>query len=305
MSFIKSLGTSIARKGSMTIMKGKKHSPEILIGTGIILGAATCVSACKSTLKAEEVLSEIEEDIDTVRKASEVADEERYSEEDQRKDLVTAYMKGGAKLARLYWKPLVLGAGSIVCILSGHNILRKRNLALVALNAGLERKYNTLYSRVAKEFSKEAADRFAHNVESVEVEEVSDKGKVKKRRIDLIDPKKELGPYEYLLGPSNPMWNHNMDYNMMWLTQVARCANDQLLVRGHLALSDLLPELGIEVTRDDYVTGWILPANYYKETAAPYIKFDYMRVWERDEFDNPEERLLLTLNCDGYIWDKI
>ena len=301
-----SILSTLNRTANRAIMKGKKHSPEILVGSGIILGISACVSACKATLKAEEVLDEIKQDLDTIKEASEKADPERYSDKDRRKDLATAYLKSCIKFAKLYWKALGLGIAAIMCILSGHNILKKRNLALVALNAGLERKYNTLYSRVKKEFSEEAANRFANGIENVEVEEVNDKGKVKKKRIDLIDPNKVVGPYEYIIGPSNPLWNNNMDYNMMWLNHIAGIANDQLTVRGHLTLSDILPELGIEVTRDDYVTGWVLPANYYKNTCEPYIKFDYMRVWQRDYDDqDPYEVFLLKLNCDGYIWDKI
>lgn len=305
MNILKSITTGATRHVSKAIAKGEKHSPEILVGAGIVLGVAACVSACKATLRAEEVLDDIKKDIDTVKEASEKVDEENYSAEDQRKDLAIAYGKGAANFIKLYWKPAALGLASIAFILCGHNTLRKRNLALVALNAGLERKYNTLYSRVEKEFSKEAAKRFASGVENKEVTYTDDKGKERKKRIDLIDPDKELSPYEYIIGPSNPMWTKNMDYNMMWLGTAARAANDQLTVRGHLALSDILPELGVEVTRDDYVCGWVLPKDYYKNTCVPYINFDYMRVWQEDEDGNPEEVILLKLNCDGYIWDKI
>lgn len=305
MGIFKSLGNGVSRSAARIIFKGKKHSPEILVGSGIVLGIGACVSACKSTLKAEEVLREIDRDLNAIKEAAEVADPEKYTDKDKAKDLTVAYFRSGIKFAKLYWKPLILGSASIACILSGHNITRKRNLALIALNAGLERKYNDLYSRVKDEFSEEAAKRFAHGVKNTEVEEVNEKGKVKKRRIDLLDPNKELAPYEYIIGPENPMWTKNMDYNLMWLTRIAKWAEDQVVIHGHLTLSELLPELGIERTRDDYITGWVAPANYYKTTCEPYVKFDWMRVWREDEGGNPQEVILLNLNCDGYIWDKI
>ena len=305
MSIFNEAKLKLTRKASRMILKGRKHSPEILIGTGIILGVASCVTACKATLKADEVLDDIQKDINTIKEAGEKADEETYSDKDISKDLTIAYGKGAVKFAKLYWKPTALGVAAIVCILSGHNILRKRNLALVALNAGLEAKYNTLYSRVSEEFSKEAADKFANGIRSTEIEEVDNKGKVKKRNIDLIDPNNKLGPYEYIIGPEHPIWTPDLNYSLMTLRNYEKWANDQLIIRGHLALSDLLPQIDINVTRDDYVTGWILPTDYYATTCARYIKFDTMRVWEKDEGGNPIEVILLKLNCDGYIWDKI
>ena len=68
----------------------KKHSPELFLAGGLIAGAGCIVTACKATLKVDEVLDETKEKIEKVHAAVEngvTQAGEEYTVEDSKKDL--------------------------------------------------------------------------------------------------------------------------------------------------------------------------------------------------------------------------
>ena len=122
---------------ALFVMKNK--SPELLIGSGIVLGIAAAVSACKATLKVEEVVDEAKMKLDKIHEAHEHGATEHglsYSEEDYQKDLVTQYTKTGVEFVKLYGPAVIMGCVSVGCILGGHRILTKRNAAITGTARG-------------------------------------------------------------------------------------------------------------------------------------------------------------------------
>ena len=81
------------------IFSMKKHSPEILIISGVVGVVASTVLACKATLKVNDVLDETKETIDKIHEAKEKKPEE-YSEQDAKKDLAIVYVQTAWKLFR-------------------------------------------------------------------------------------------------------------------------------------------------------------------------------------------------------------
>lgn len=297
MNMFASIGLTAIRTGAKAMTKVEKHSPELLVGAGIVLGIAAGVTACIATANAGETLDEIHEEIEEAKEAP---------EETRDKEVAKAYTHGAMKIVGLYWKPTALGVLSIASILTGHNILRKRHIALAAAYGSLEKAYEKLYSRVEDEFSKVAADRFANGVRVIDDPRVDEKGKKRKGEIDIIDPDKVLSPYTYIFGPECATWTENMDYNIMFLQGCQKFANDMLVRRGKLVMSDMFNEFHLDewLDKNAYVTGWVLPNSYYHDTCAPYINFNISQVF-KDYGDGPVEVLMVNFNCDGYIWDKI
>jgi hypothetical protein len=299
MSLFANLGLKAIQTGAKVMSKAEKNSPEILIGAGIVLGVAAGVTACMATAKAEETLDEIKEDIEEAKEAP---------EEEKSKEVSKAYVMAAGKMVKLYWKPMALGAMSIASILCGHNILRKRHIALAAAYGSLEKAYDGLRKRIEEEFSKEAAERFANGIKVVEDPRKDKDGKKKKGTIDIIDPDKVLSPYTYIFGPDCATWTGNMEYDIMFLQGCQKFANDTLITSGKLVLSDMFVEMRVYewLDKNAYVTGWVLPPHYYKETCAPYVNFNISRVFKDYQDGNgPIEVLMVNFNCDGYIWDKL
>ena len=134
--------TNMTRTFNRAGLHIKKHSPEILLVTGIVTGGAALVAACRATTKLESVLNETKNNVSKVKECTlagqiQIAegDEIRtveYTEEDSKKDLTIFYTKGCLNVAKLYAPAAALGVISLTCILASHGIIHKRNTALAA-----------------------------------------------------------------------------------------------------------------------------------------------------------------------------
>ena len=130
----------------------KKHSPEIMMVAGIAGTVVSAVMACKATTKIDTVLDDARNNIEKMHdaeekgyitvnnKENEIVNEE-YTEEDCKKDISITYAKTGLELAKIYAPAVVLGAISIASILAAHNILRKRNVALMAAYTAIDNNF--------------------------------------------------------------------------------------------------------------------------------------------------------------------
>ena len=121
---------SASRMAHKVGFKFKKHSPEILVVTGVTGVVVSSVMACKATTKAGDIIASHNEDMDKIHRASEMRDID-YTAEDMKKDTAIVYAQTAVKFIKLYGPSVILGAASIACILGGHNILRKRNVAQI------------------------------------------------------------------------------------------------------------------------------------------------------------------------------
>ena len=129
-------------------LKLKKHSPEILVVTGVIGVVTSTVMACKATTKVNDILEEKDDTLEKIHRATEkleagekleTKDGEAYTLDTVKKDTATIYIQTGVKLVKLYAPSVILGALSITSILTSNNILRKRNVALSAAYAALDK----------------------------------------------------------------------------------------------------------------------------------------------------------------------
>ena len=81
----------------------KRHSPEILMVTGIIGVVASTVIACKATLKVNDILDNAKLEVEKIHECAARTDlVDEYSEQDKKKDLAIVYVQTGVKLAKLY-----------------------------------------------------------------------------------------------------------------------------------------------------------------------------------------------------------
>ena len=172
--------------------KMKKHSPEILMVAGVAGVVVSAVMACKATLKVDAIMDETKEKMDKVHEAEETGTTdagEDYSKEDAKKDTVIVYAQTGLKLAKTYAPAVAIGALSITSILASNNILRKRNVALAAAYATVDKSFKEYRSRVIEKFGQEIDRELKYNIkaEKVTATEVDEEtGKEKRsRRIPL------------------------------------------------------------------------------------------------------------------------
>ena len=151
---MKSLSGTVHKVG----FKLQRKSPEILVGLGIIGAVTSAVLACKATTKAGKIIEEANDAISTIHQANEngvTNAGETYSEQDCKKDLAVAYVQTGVKFAKLYAPSVLLGAASITSILASHNIMKKRNVALAAAYAAVDKSFKDYRGRVLERFGEQ------------------------------------------------------------------------------------------------------------------------------------------------------
>ena len=306
--------TEIMTKASRFVGKTglviKKHSPEILMVTGIVGVVASAVTACKATLKINDILEEKKYTIEKIHKCLE--DETvQYTEDDSKKDLTIVYAQTGVKLAKLYGPSIALGTLSIASIVSGHHILKKRNIALAAAYTVVDKGFKEYRNRVVERFGEQLDKELRYNIKAEEVEvEVTDENgnvTVEKRIVDVVnkDSVSEYSPYARFFDEGCANWQKDPEYNLMFLRQQQSYFNDLLKSRGYVLLNEVYKGIGVPVSKDGHVVGWVY--NEKNPNGDNYIDFGIYDNKEGNRlFVNGYERsILLDFNVDGNIYDLI
>ncbi len=288
--------------------KVKKHSPEILIATGVVGVVASAVMACKATLKVNNVTEDAKHNIDKIHTAVEKGQNdagETYTQEDGKKDLAVVYVQTGLKFAKLYAPAVLLGTASLGCIIKSHNVMRNRNMALAAAYATIDKGFKEYRGRVVERFGEELDRELKHNIKKkeVEVQEVDENGEVKtvKRNEEVADPN-YYSTYARFYDDGCIGWQKDPEHNLFFLKQQQNFANDLLKAQGYLYLNDVYKMLGIPASKAGQVVGWV-----YDEREPIGDNFVDFGIWnkydpEARRFVNGKETvILLDFNVDGNI----
>lgn len=288
----------------------KKHSPEILAGVGVVGVVASTVLACKATMKVNDILTDAKEQIDKVNSVkNNPVYADRYSEEDAKKDLSVVYVQKGVEIVKVYLPAFTLGAVSIGCLLSSNNILRKRNAALGAAYATLDKSYKAYRNRVVERFGSEVEKEIRYNIRAEEIEHttIDEEGNevVAKEEVKTMDPNL-YSDYAKFFDESNVNWNRNPEYNLMFLKSQQQYANDLLKSRGRLFLNEVYDMLGMERTKAGQVVGWVYDEeNPIGDNFVDFGIYDMSKERVRAFVNGYEPNILLDFNVDGNVWDAM
>ena len=141
--------SNVVKSASQTMVKFKnaKHTPKILLITGVTTVVASGVYACVQTLKVEERIDEAKENIDHIKELkedgeyvvnTETGETAEYTPSLYRKDMAYAWGNGIWSIAKLYL-PSLVGTGIGITMIGGsHKIMADRlaqtTLALTAMS---------------------------------------------------------------------------------------------------------------------------------------------------------------------------
>ena len=296
---------SVNGVASKTVMKLKKHSPEILVVAGIAGTVVSAVLACKATTKVAEILDETKGTLDTIHEGMEtgVINGQEYTTEDGKKDTVVVYAQTGMKLAKLYAPAIILGTLSITSILASNNILRKRNVALGAAYAAIDKSFKEYRGRVIERFGEQVDTELKYGIkakkfEEIEVDPETGKEKKVKKTVMVADPNLQ-SDYAVYFDSKSRNYETNPDYNRMFLKAQQAFANDKLQTRGHLFLNEVLDDLDLPRTPAGQIVGWT------KDGPDGYVNFRIVEVERETEDGRYEPALLLDFNVEGNIWEKM
>lgn len=314
---------TMTRAASKCGYKLKKASPTIMIVGAAIGGVTATVLACKATIKAQDILTEHNaqvESIHTTKKQIEsgeiqLSEGETYTEKDYKSDITTTYVQTGLKLAKVYAPAVTLGAVSLGCMFGSHHIMSKRNASLTAAYIALDKAFEEYKSRVSDRFGSRVQEELEHNIKAVELESKSTNEQGVEETIKEYKDiaMQHTSPYTCIFDETVDTWQPDNMLNRNYLFLMEQAANKRLRIQGHLFLNDVLASLGTHggvtmKTPEGQIVGWLYDPN--DPTQQSHVDFGVTNYVEGDEalnsFINGGERsVMLRFNCDGPIIDKI
>ena len=312
---------NITRTLNKAAFKFKKHSPEILVVAGVVGVVGSTVMACKATTKVNDILDDTKDQLDKIHEAGErlengetlmLKDGEEYTVEQNKKDLTIVYAQTALKFAKLYAPSVIIGGLSITAILTGHNITRKRNIALAAAYTAVDKSFKEYRGRVVERFGEALDKELKYGIKSKEVDEVvtNEDGteSVVKKTVDVVDATNPMNVSEYarFFDDGCAGWTKDPEYNLMFLRDQQRYANDLLKSKGHLFLNEVYDLLGIPRTKAGQIVGWIYDEKHPNgDNFVDFGIYDTNKTANRDFVNGYERTILLDFNVDGNIWEMM
>lgn len=294
---------------SSTQYQVKKHSPEILMVAGIAGTIVGTVLACKATTKVSEIIEEKNKNIEDVHTCLEEKPDE-YTEEDSKKDLTIIYAQTGVKLFKLYAPAIGVMALSFASIIAGHKVLKKRNVAIAAAYAAIDKGFKQYRKNVIEEFGEGVDQQMRFGLKSKEIKKKDKDGKTVKETEYYIDPDanplNNISEYARFFDASSENFAKDPEYNMMFLRRQQDYANEMLKARGHLFLNEVYDLLDIPRSKAGQVVGWVYDKNGNTK-GDNYVDFGLYRNDQgtRRFVNGLEYNILLDFNVDGVIYDLI
>lgn len=292
----------------------KKNSPAILVGTGIVGVVATVILGCKASTKVEGILADTKEKVKVIHEAAEnqeLLESGAYSKQDAKKDLALVYTQTGLSLAKLYAPTIITGTLSIASILASHKILHGRYVGVAAAYSTVATSFKDYRKRVAERFGEEVENEIRHNIKSKEVEKTTtdeNGNEVTTTETVKYTDKAQTSEFAKWFDELSPYHQGDAGYNLTFLKQQQRYANDLLQSKEIVLLNDVYDLLGIPRTRAGAVVGWLKEVQYDengKQITDGFIDFGLDRddPLVRDFVNGYEQNVLLDFNVDGIVYE--
>ena len=304
---------ALVEKASRTFCKAglklKKHSPEILVVGGVVGLVTSGVMACKATTKLSTILDDSKEQIELFDKVAANPEmvKEEYTVEDAEKDKKIVKVQTAVKVAKLYAPSIAVGVVSIGAIFASNNIMRKRNVALGAAYATVDRAFKDYRNRVVDRFGEELDKELRYNLKTKEVKETIEdengKKKTVKRNIKYMD---SAMPSEFavIYDDGCAGWTKDPEDNKFFLIQQQRYANERLKRRGYLSLNEVYELLGFPSTKAGQVVGWLYDCkdpNYKGDNFVDFGLYNVDCEPNRDFVNGYERNIILDFNVAPII----
>ena len=294
----------------------RKHSPEILLGAGLVGVVVTIVMASKATLKVQAIMDEKHNELLLVEKSLETKREANtativYTEEDALRDKAIIYVQTGLKLSKLYGPSVGVGLLSVAAILASHGIMHNRQVALVGAYNLLAQGFKNYCEQVVDQLGEEQDRLFANGLraETVTEKETDEEGKTRKtKKTKLVTNGKATSIYSrfYAKG-TTPQWRGDRALDKAFLIAQQNYLNDVLIIRGHVFLNEVYDALGFPHTKEGAIVGWVLGSNPERNIGDGYIDFGLANgdVADMEFINGDNDAILLDFNVDGIIFDLI
>lgn len=314
--------TELATKAGQILVKTKlgikKHSPEILVAAGIGTGIVAAIVACKQTIKANDIVAEARKSLQNIEDVKELAanNEVEYTEENEQEDRKTIGMQVAVGMVKTYALPVGLGVLSITCILAGHHILKKRNVALAAAYSALSTDFMNYRKRVVNKYGKDVDFMLKNGLEKqIVANQVVDPetGEVKETKEEVLTYEGDkLSQYARIFDEvGSTQWTPSADHNRAFLLMEQNYFNERIRTRGYIFLNEVYERLGFRPTKAGSVVGWVYQNADYEGIDFGIFTAHTQKAAEFLEGTEPSIILdfnvqgdILSLVTEGGVWDQ-
>ena len=290
-----------------------KHAPELLLGAGVLSGAAAIVSAVKAGEKNNSILTVHKMDLEDVKS----------SEECNKSDVVKVYARTGLELGKTYAPVAGFAALSTTCFLAAYGIMKKRYVTLATAYTALQNSFRLYRERVIEDGGKEK-DLYYLTGEKPKTVTVTDElGNKEKVKVYPTLPDGSIAsPYAFKFGKykedggRNQQWQNDRHIGMNYIlgqqdylndALYCRCTFDdehRVLKRGSVMLNEIRDLLGEDPTTAGSVVG-----NRFSNGEPGCDGFINFNVIESTEIDPDTGKEIFCAwidpNVDGIIYDKL
>lgn len=315
-----SIFSSAARFGGKIVQKVKFRSPELLIGAGVVgLVGAAVVAIRRGVRWHTAAKAEIVHDLETIKKAE---GSPQYTREDRVRDYAKVVGKGVWSFTQIYGPSVAVGAASVVSILAGTGILRGRLAAVTSAAATAQAALDRYRQRVREKLGEDADYEFAYEVSAkkakIKHEDGTKETQVTYHLVPSSGEWMSASPYSRLWDESALEWSPNRELQYLTLRSLENHFNRELDVRGVVFLNDVYKALGLPMSKDAALVGWIkdyskpkmakLAAELGRVPGDGVISFG---VFENESpsarayLSGDDDRVVLDFNVDGVIYDLI
>jgi Family of unknown function (DUF6353) len=291
---------SVTRSLANSVVKTKRNSPHIFFAGGVLGIFASTFLACKATLKLEETVDEIRNDLDKAKSKKHLEQTsllKETQEQTYRRELVHVYGTSAIKIGKLYAPAAILGVASVGALTGSHVQLARRNAALTATLAAVSEAYDKYRSRVREELGEERELDIYRGIKEEEVED--EKGKKHLVKVVGIE---DLSPYARFFDEQSTAWQKDAEHNRVFLSCQQEYFNHRLNAYGFVFLNEVYEGLGFERTREGQIVGWLRPAD---GGIDGYIDFGMYEAYNKRFINLNERSVILDFNVDGPIQHKI
>ena len=255
-----------------------KHSPEILLVTGVSAGIGATVSGCVAVKKMEAINAKHKDLLDNIREQF-----EDHESSDYKHAITREYGRYGIEVGKV-WAPCIgFTALSVTSSLASFKIVNSRLIASEAAFTGLSKFIERYRDNVIEDQGEEKDLYYANNGALKKRAELEKEGKYKpkdhkpgelvKKQEETFAP--DLGAYgifHYVFNEDNVKWgrySNNPTYNERWLLSAQTLFDRQLKEDGIVLLDEVYSKLGLDMTKlheeraEGRTYGWTL--NGYAE----------------------------------------
>lgn len=287
-----------------------KFSPEILVATGIVSGAAGLVLCIKKSRTIDDKLEDSYIDILEV-------------DREDKKEVIKAYGKAAGVVVKEYASVLVLEGISVASFLGSNKILNERNKKLLEQNFSLiaaigliEKDFTRYRNNVKKRFGDEIDEELYYGIETEKVSETvidPETGKKKKVKKDVKTPT-SWSPYAIFLDTSDWYKEDCEGWNVAQIMGIEDSINRDCMRKGKIFLSDIYnafevddSKLTVEQRRAARCMGYVWN---YDDVCDKQIRFFVSDTWNKEAVSAAEAGelredipWLVDFSNIGYILD--